>query len=103
MASAPVGSGVRGASMRLGFVGTGTMGAPMAGCLIDAGHDLAIYDVRLDAMAALCARGARPAEDPAAVARSSEVVFSSLPGTRRRHARCAGERAAVDDDGHGWR
>ena len=66
--------------MRLGFVGTGTMGAPMAGCLIDAGHDLTIYDVRLDAMAALCARGARPAEDPAAVARSSEVVFSSLPG-----------------------
>ncbi|MBV8935330.1 MAG: NAD(P)-dependent oxidoreductase [Alphaproteobacteria bacterium] len=66
--------------MRLGFVGTGTMGAPMADCLIDAGHDLTIYDVRPDAMTALCARGARPAEDPVAVARSSEVVFSSLPG-----------------------
>jgi len=43
--------------MQLGFVGTGTMGAPMAGCLIDAGHQLAVYDVRRDATAALCARG----------------------------------------------
>ena len=66
--------------MRLGFVGTGTMGGPMAGRLIDAGHQLTVYDVRPDAMSALCARGARPAENPAAVARSSEVVFSSLPG-----------------------
>jgi 3-hydroxyisobutyrate dehydrogenase-like beta-hydroxyacid dehydrogenase len=66
--------------MRLGFVGTGTMGAPMAGCLIDAGHQLTVYDVRPDATAALCARGARSAENPAALARASEVVFTSLPG-----------------------
>ncbi len=66
--------------MRLGFVGTGTMGAPMAGCLIDAGHQLTVYDLRPDAAAALCARGARSAENPAAVARGSEVVFTSLPG-----------------------
>jgi 3-hydroxyisobutyrate dehydrogenase-like beta-hydroxyacid dehydrogenase len=66
--------------MRLGFVGTGTMGAPMAGRLIDAGHQVAVYDVRPDATAALCARGARSAENPAAVARASEVVFTSLPG-----------------------
>ena len=66
--------------MRLGFVGTGTMGAPMAGCLIDAGHQLTVYDVRPDATAALCARGARSAKDPAAAARGSEVVFTSLPG-----------------------
>jgi 3-hydroxyisobutyrate dehydrogenase-like beta-hydroxyacid dehydrogenase len=66
--------------MRLGFVGTGTMGGPMAGCLIDAGHQLTVYDVRADATAALCARGARSAENSAAVARESEVVFTSLPG-----------------------
>ena len=73
--------------MRLGFVGTGTMGAPMAGCLIDAGHQLTLYDVRPDATAALCARGARSAENPAAVARGSEVVFTSLPGpTEVEHA-----------------
>jgi 3-hydroxyisobutyrate dehydrogenase-like beta-hydroxyacid dehydrogenase len=52
----------------------------MAGCLIDAGHQLTVYDVRPDATASLCARGARSAENPATVARESEVVFTSLPG-----------------------
>jgi 3-hydroxyisobutyrate dehydrogenase len=66
--------------MRLGFVGTGTMGAPMAGCLIDAGHELTVYDVRPAATAALVERGARGADGPAEVARQSEVVFTSLPG-----------------------
>jgi 3-hydroxyisobutyrate dehydrogenase-like beta-hydroxyacid dehydrogenase len=68
--------------MQLGFVGTGTMGAPMAGCLIDAGHHLTVYDLRAEASAALCARGARLADSPGAVARQSEVVFTSLPGPR---------------------
>ena len=49
--------------MHLGFVGTGTMGAPMAMCLIDAGHELTVYDVRPEATAALGARGARAAAD----------------------------------------
>src|SRR5690242_4158359 len=66
--------------MRLGFVGTGTMGAPMAGCLIDAGQQLTIYDIRPEATAGLRGRGARMAQDPASVARDSEVVFTSLPG-----------------------
>jgi 2-hydroxy-3-oxopropionate reductase len=66
--------------MRLGFVGTGTMGAAMAGCLIDAGHELTIYDVRPEATAGLAARGAHVADSPARVADRSEVVFTSLPG-----------------------
>ena len=66
--------------MRLGFVGTGTMGGAMAGCLIDAGHELTIYDIRPEAMAGLSARGARVADSPAAAADQSEVVFTSLPG-----------------------
>jgi 3-hydroxyisobutyrate dehydrogenase-like beta-hydroxyacid dehydrogenase len=72
--------------MRLGFVGTGTMGAPMAGCLIDAGHQLTVYDVRSNAAAALCARGARLAENPAAAARDSEALFTSLPGPQEVEA-----------------
>ena len=67
--------------MRLGFVGTGTMGNAMAGCLIDAGHQLTIFDIRPEASSGLSARGARVAESPAAVADQSEVVFTSLPGS----------------------
>jgi 3-hydroxyisobutyrate dehydrogenase-like beta-hydroxyacid dehydrogenase len=68
--------------MRLGFVGTGTMGAPMASSLIDAGHELAVYDVRSEVTAPLAARGARVVSGPAEVARLSDVVFTSLPGPR---------------------
>jgi 3-hydroxyisobutyrate dehydrogenase-like beta-hydroxyacid dehydrogenase len=52
----------------------------MAACLIDAGHQLTVYDTRSEAMTAVCARGARPAGNPCEVARRSEVVFTSLPG-----------------------
>ena len=73
--------------MRLGFVGTGTMGNPMARCLIDAGHQLTIHDLRRDATTNLCDLGARWAESPRATAEASEVVFTSLPGpTEMEHA-----------------
>ena len=66
--------------MRIGFVGTGTMGTPIAGCLIRAGHSLSVYDRRPEATAALCAQGAVRADSAFAAARDSEVVFTSLPG-----------------------
>jgi 3-hydroxyisobutyrate dehydrogenase len=66
--------------MRLGFVGTGTMGSPMAFCLIESGHELTVYDVRPAATAPLVAHGAHNAGSPAEVAGRCEVVFTSLPG-----------------------
>ncbi len=66
--------------MQIGFVGTGTMGNPIAGCLIDAGHKLRVYDIRAAATRALAARGAQAAGSPRAAAEGSEVVFTSLPG-----------------------
>ena len=66
--------------MQLGFVGTGTMGTPIAGCLIDAGHRLTVYDIRPEATAALITRGAAAADSPSAVANASDIVFTSLPG-----------------------
>lgn len=66
--------------MQVGFVGTGTMGNPMVRCLIEAGHQVTVYDVRREATTSLCALGARWADNPRAVAQPSEVVFTSLPG-----------------------
>ena len=43
--------------MQLGFVGTGTMGHPMARCLIEAGHQLTVYDLRREATTTLCEQG----------------------------------------------
>jgi 3-hydroxyisobutyrate dehydrogenase-like beta-hydroxyacid dehydrogenase len=66
--------------MHLGFVGTGTMGNPMARCLLEAGHTLMVYDARREATANLCTLGAGWADHPRAVAERSDVVFTSLPG-----------------------
>jgi 3-hydroxyisobutyrate dehydrogenase-like beta-hydroxyacid dehydrogenase len=66
--------------MRIGFIGTGTMGNPMARCLLNAGHALTVYDVRREATTTLCEQGARWADGARAVAEASEVVFTSLPG-----------------------
>jgi 3-hydroxyisobutyrate dehydrogenase-like beta-hydroxyacid dehydrogenase len=66
--------------VKLGFVGTGTMGHPMARCLLDAGHQVTVHDLRREATKELCERGARWADSPRAVAEPSEVVFTSLPG-----------------------
>jgi 3-hydroxyisobutyrate dehydrogenase len=66
--------------MQLGFVGTGTMGNPMARCLIQAGHRVTVHDLRREATSNLCDLGAHWADTPRATAQASEVVFTSLPG-----------------------
>src|SRR5881275_969327 len=66
--------------MRIGFIGTGTMGTPIAGCLVAAGHRLTVYDLRREATETLRQQGAAVGETPRALAEASEVVFTSLPG-----------------------
>ena len=67
------------AAETIGFVGTGRMGGPMAGRLLDAGYSLCIYDSQTEATKALVARGARLAKSPAEVASSADIVLASLP------------------------
>jgi 3-hydroxyisobutyrate dehydrogenase len=78
--------------MRIGFIGTGTMGTPIAGCLIAAGHSLTIFDMRREATRALEHQGAEVADTPQRVAEDSEVVFTSLPGPAEV------EKAALDPE-----
>jgi len=63
----------------LGFVGVGRMGGPMAGRLLDAGHELTVFDSSDAAMQPLLARGARRAGSPEEVASAAEIVMTSLP------------------------
>ena len=72
--------------MRVGFIGTGKMGNMMASCLLDAGHELTVYDLRHEAAANLCERGAHWAEGSRLVAEASELVFTSLPGPAEMEA-----------------
>lgn len=66
---------------RIGFIGLGIMGRPMALNLLKAGHRLAVYARRPEAMAALTAQGASACDSPAAVARESDVTFTMLSDT----------------------
>ena len=50
--------------MRIGFIGLGNMGGPMALNLIKAGHTLIVHDVRRAAVAPHLERGAKWAESP---------------------------------------
>jgi 2-hydroxy-3-oxopropionate reductase len=65
--------------MKLGFVGVGVMGRPMARRLIEHGHSLVIYDRNEHALAELSAIGAQVASSAREVADSARVVFTSLP------------------------
>ena len=57
--------------MKVGYIGTGHMGNPMAGHLIDHGHELVVHDARPAAARNLIARGASWADSPAAIAETS--------------------------------
>jgi len=65
--------------MRVGFVGTGNMGGPMAANVLRAGHQLTVFDARAEATTPLEKLGARRAPDLPAVAAAVEVTLTSLP------------------------
>ena len=65
---------------KIGFVGLGIMGTPMAGHLLAAGHELFVHDLRLPPQS-LVDQGARVCASGADVARQSDVVIVMVPDT----------------------
>jgi 2-hydroxy-3-oxopropionate reductase len=64
--------------MRIGFIGLGAMGRPMALHLLEAGHELSVYARRAEAAQPLVDAGATRRATPAEVAAASEVVFTMV-------------------------
>ena len=60
--------------MKIGFIGLGNMGAPMAANLARAGHEVAGFDV-----AAACPEGVTPAASATDAARGADAVITMLP------------------------
>ncbi|HET9360329.1 MAG TPA: NAD(P)-dependent oxidoreductase [Vicinamibacterales bacterium] len=79
----------------LGFVGVGRMGGPMAGRLLDAGHELCVFDTNPAVVAPLSARGAKSAASADEVASAADIVFMSLPTPPIVQAVCLGERGIL--------
>lgn len=65
--------------MEIGFIGLGKMGTPMARRLIEAGHQLTVFDTSRQATDRLVALGAQAASSPKDVADRRETVLASLP------------------------
>lgn len=59
---------------RIGFIGVGAMGEPMALRLLASGALLAAHDLDADAVARLAAQGAKPADSPASAARDAALL-----------------------------
>ena len=66
---------------KLAWLGTGIMGAPMAGHLLDAGYPLAVYNRTAAKANDLVRRGARRAASPAEAAREVDVILMCLGDT----------------------
>ena len=66
--------------MKIGFVGLGNMGGPMALNLIKAGHVVTVFDLSAASLARLVEAGAAAAESPAAIAQGDvELIITMLP------------------------
>ncbi len=64
--------------MRLGFIGLGAMGQPMARQLLSAGHQLALWARRPDSLTPLLDQGALAYPNPSELARNAEVLFTMV-------------------------
>ncbi len=67
--------------LRVGFVGLGVMGRPMARRILAAGYPLAVHSRSAAAVAEIVAAGALAAASPADVARASDLVIVMVPNT----------------------
>jgi 3-hydroxyisobutyrate dehydrogenase len=76
--------------MKIGFIGTGNIGAPIAGQLLKAGHQLLVHDIRRAAAEPLLTAGAEWCDTPATLAAQCETVATCLPGPKEMEAVCLG-------------
>ena len=66
--------------MKIGFIGIGIMGAPMAGHLLDAGHEVAVNDIN-PVPRELLDKGAQAVSSAKDAAETGEVIIVMVPDT----------------------
>jgi 2-hydroxy-3-oxopropionate reductase len=84
------------AELKLGFIGLGVMGRPMALNLIRAGYGMTVYARRAPALQPLLDAGARAAANPAEVARAADVVFSLVTASADSEAVALGANGLIE-------
>ena len=67
--------------MKIGFIGLGIMGKPMAKNLLKAGYELCAFDIVPAALADVVAAGARQGRSPKEAASGADLVITMLPNS----------------------
>jgi 3-hydroxyisobutyrate dehydrogenase-like beta-hydroxyacid dehydrogenase len=82
--------------MEIGFIGLGNMGYPMARRLVEAKHQLVVFDTRKEAMDKLVALGAQAASSPREIADRVETVMASLPSLQASLEVATGKNGVIE-------
>jgi 3-hydroxyisobutyrate dehydrogenase-like beta-hydroxyacid dehydrogenase len=82
--------------MDIGFIGLGKMGFPMARRLIEATHQLVVFDQRKEVMDKLVGLGAQAAASPKEVADRAENVLASLPSLQASLEVATGKEGVIE-------
>ncbi|MEL0003046.1 MAG: NAD(P)-dependent oxidoreductase [Rhodospirillales bacterium] len=81
--------------MRIGYIGLGAMGRPMAVNIVTAGHDVVVYDLNENQTKILAQRGASVAGSPREVAEETDYVLTCLPSIEAAEAVALGPNGVV--------
>ncbi len=82
--------------MRIGFIGLGIMGKPMAKNLVKAGYQLIVSDFNKEAVKELEALGAEVGSNPKEIAERSEMVITMLPNSPNVKQVALGENGLIE-------
>ena len=82
--------------MKIGFIGLGIMGKPMAKNLLKAGHELKVHDLVTAAVEELVLAGAVKAQSSADAARGSDLIITMLPNSPHVKAAVLGENGVLE-------
>lgn len=81
---------------KIGFIGLGIMGKPMAGHLMDAGYELVVHNRNRDAVDELVGKGATEAHSGKEVAEQSDIVITMLPDSPDVESVALGEGGIIE-------
>lgn len=82
--------------MKIGFIGLGIMGRPMAKNLVKAGHEVVVFDFNKDAVDDLVSCGAKAAPTGKDVAAQVEAVITMVPNSPHVRAAVLGENGVAE-------
>jgi 2-hydroxy-3-oxopropionate reductase len=82
--------------MKIGFIGLGIMGKPMAKNLLKAGHQLVVYDIIDAPVRELVEAGAAAGESPRDVASQCELIITMLPNSPHVKEAVLGKNGVIE-------